>query len=255
MCIGTDGNLWVGLFNSREYHKISSADGSVLAGPVSTAPTAGQPNAGSWTPYGCLIDQDGTLWSASLSGILGRITNTQSDTSPFTAASFNSGRQNYGIALGNDRVYLGDFSGIRYQEFNPATNIFSFPGQGTAFSATGISVDSAGSIVTGNFVVGGVTKYNPDGTVAWFTSTQFSNETRGVIVDQAGDVWQISRTGNRLMKYRGSDGAPLGVFPIGNHPYTYSDATGLSVVSPAPTGTWTVIFDSDAADTPWGTVS
>jgi hypothetical protein len=256
LCIGGDGNLWVGLYNLLQYWKISSVDGSILAGPISTAPTAGQPNAGAGTPYGCLIDGDGTLWGANLSGILTKITNTQSNVGPWTVASFNSGIQNYGIALGNGRVYLGSLSGGRYREFDPATNTFSTPGQGTDFSSTGIGVDGAGKIVTGPFASGGVTKYNADGTVVWSAVTQLPSETRGVIPDQDGDVWQVSRTGNRLMKYRGTDGAPLGVFEVGNHPYTYSDVNGISNLSVTnPTGTWTVVFDSAAVGTLWGTVN
>ena len=42
LCIGTDGNLWVGMYNALTYYKVSSVDGSHIAGPVSV----------SWTPYG-----------------------------------------------------------------------------------------------------------------------------------------------------------------------------------------------------------
>ncbi len=74
LCIGTDGNLWVGMYNARTYYKVSSNDGSQLAGPVAV----------SWTPYGCMIDKDGTLWSASLGSTLGKITNTASNAGPYT---------------------------------------------------------------------------------------------------------------------------------------------------------------------------
>ena len=246
LCIGTDGHLWVGMYNGRRYFKVSSVDGSILAGPVST---------GSLTPYGCLIDANGTLWSASLSGLLGKITGTQ-NSSGFVFSSFNSGRQNYGIALGNNQVYLGDLAGARYQQFNPATNAFTLPGQGAAFAATGISVDGSGNILTGPYLSGGVTKYSPAGAVIWTRPTQFNSETRGVIIDQDNNVWQVSRTGNRLMKYRGSDGAPLGVFPIGNQPYTYSDASGFAARNiTTSTGTWNVVVNGGAAGTPWGKIS
>jgi hypothetical protein len=269
LCIGTDGHLWLGIFNAAQYWKVSSVDGQIIAGPISTTPTAGQPNAGAGSPYGCLIDQNGTLWGANLSGLLTKITNTQNYTAanntPALAgsavASFNSGVQNYGIALGEDAsgnpaVFLGSVGGLRYQQFNPATNTFSFPGQGANFASTGIGVDGNNKIVTGPFGSGGVTKYNQDGSIVWTAATQLASETRGVIPDQDGDIWQISRTGNRLMKYRGSDGAPLGTFPIGNHPYTYSDVNGIANLNVTnPTGTWTVIFDASAAGTQWGKIN
>jgi hypothetical protein len=261
LCIGTDGHLWVGLFNAQQFWKISSVDGSVLAGPIATVPTAGQPSAGAWTPYGCLVDANGTLWSASLGGVLGKITNTHLNAGPHVVSSFFHGGQNYGIALGHDRVFLGLIGGGSYVEFNPATNTFIFPAD-ISFASTGISVDAAGDIVTGPFGSGGVTKFRwstdqaLNGNVIWNRATQLFSETRGVIADANNDVWQVSRTGNVVMKYRGTDGLPLGVFPVGNHPYTYSDATGLSQITQTqPTGTWTVIFDGGAAGTPWGTIS
>lgn len=264
LCIGTDGNLWVGLFNTRQFYKISSVDGSVLAGPVSVG----------WTPYGCLVDGSGTLWSASLSNVLGKIQNTQSNPTaavpnPYTVSSFNHSGSNYGIALGNGRVFLGLTTGSSYAEFNPATNTFIYPAA-LSLQATGISVDTEGNIVTGPYTSGGVTKFrwsadntgtcgtNPakNGCVIWTRGTQFSSETRGVIVDADNDVWQVSRTGNSVMKYRGSDGTPLGVYPVGNHPYTYSDATGLTQRTQTnPSGTWTVIQDGGVSGVNWGHVS
>lgn len=273
LCLGTDGNLWVGLYNARQFWKISSANGSVLAGPISTAPGVGQPSAGSWTPYGCLVDGNGTLWSASLANVLGKIQNTQLNPTvavpnPYVVSSFSHGRQDYGIALGHDRIFLGLISGDSYVEFNPATNAFIFPAA-SSFAATGISVDAVGDIVTGPYTSGGVTKFrwsadnsgtcltNPakNGCIIWSRGTQLGSETRGVIVDAANDIWQVSRTGNVVMKYK-ADGTPVGVFPVGNHPYTYSDATGLSQRTQTnPTGTWNVTLDAGSAATAWGTIN
>lgn len=257
LCIGTDGHLWVGLYNSQTYYKVSSVNGAILAGPVSTAPTAGQPSAGSWTPYGCLIDANGTLWSASLTGVLGKITNTQSNVGPWTVSSFGSNYQNYGIALGNGMVYLGAIGNpVSYVQFNPATNTFSLPAQGPGYYSTGIGVDGAGDIITGPYGSGGLTKYHANGTIAWTAPTQLASETRGVIPDQDNNLWQVSRTGNRIMKYRGSDGAPLGMVQVGDNPYTYSDASGSTVLGQTtPSGNWAVIYDGGAAGAKWGTVS
>lgn len=249
MCIGTDGNLWVGLFNDRTYYKISSADGSTITGPVSTTPTAGQPNAGSWTPYGCLIDASGTLWSASLSGVLGKITNTQSDTGPYTVSSFASSF-NYGIALGNGKVYLGSAN----QQFDPATNTYSaIPNMNVGSS--GIVVDGGGNIIAGSSTV---RKVAPDGTLLWQAPLQAGGSSSvGIQVDANNDVLQIGFTSaGRIQKYRGTDGAPLGVFPVGNMPYTYSDATGLVARNVTnPTGTWTVVYDSGNSGTAWDNIN
>lgn len=237
MCIGTDGNLWVGMFNASAFYKVSSADGSVLAGPIPVP----------WTPYGCLIDRQGNLWSASLGGRLGKVANTGSAAGPYPV-SFYDDRQNYGIALGNGKVYLG----LANRVFDPATNAFA--NIGFTVYGYGIVVDGNGDIITGE---SSVQKVAPNGTVRWTAPLQAGGFSAiGVQVDSNNDVWQVgfSNTG-RMQKYRGSDGAPLGVFPVGTLPYTYSDAAGFAARNVTnPTGTWTVVFDGGANATAWGRI-
>lgn len=249
LCIGTDGHLWVGMFNARTYYKVSSVDGSPIAGPVSTAASAGQPNAGTWTPYGCLIDGNGVLWSASLSGVLGKITNTASNTGPYTVASF-SRQQNYGVALGNGKVYLG----LANDVFDPAFNTYAdIPNMTVA--SYGIVVDGSGNVIAGRFAV---RKVSPAGALLWEAPLQTGGaESIGIQIDSNNDVWQVGfNSAGRMQKYRGTDGAPLGVFPVGNMPYTYSDAAGFSARNITNnTGTWTVTFDGGAAGTQWGKVN
>lgn len=247
LCIGTDGNLWVGMFNTQRYYKYSSTDGSLLAGPVATTATAGQPNSGNWQPYGCLIDKNGVLWSASLGGPLGKISNTASNTGPYTVASFPGGM--YGIALGNDKVYTGSNNRV----FDPATNTSAAIG-GLGVSSAGIVVDGSGNIIAGTNTV---QKVSPAGVTLWTAPLQAGGAySVGIQVDANNDIFQIGYGSNRVHKYRGSDGAPLGTFPVGSVPYTYSDAAGFAARnSTTPTGTWTVTYDSGAAGTAWDRIS
>ncbi|KFB74183.1 MAG: Streptogramin lyase [Candidatus Accumulibacter phosphatis] len=242
LCIGTDGNLWAGMYNSGHFYKIRASDGVILSGPHSVP----------WNPYGCLVDGAGILWSASLSGRLGRL-----DTSnPASVSFFDDSSQNYGIALGNGKVYLGSLSGFGFREFTPGPNTFTTPGGSKGFASTGISVDGSGNIWTGFYSGGGVKKYSPAGAELCSGASQSSTETRGVIVDSDNNVWQINRLTNSVSKYRGSDCAPLGVFPVGFDPYTYSDATGFAARNiTSPTGTWTVIKDSGVSGQAWSKVS
>lgn len=249
MCIGTDGNLWMGNYNTRNYYKYSSADGNLLAGPISTTPTSGQPNAGNVTPYGCLIDQNGTLWSAGLSPLLGKIENTASNTGPWTVSSFNAGPSCYGIGLGTGIVVQGQCN----RKFDPATNTFS--NIGFSVGTYGIVVDGAGDIIGGQT---SVQKVSPAGVVQWTAPLQGGGTFAvGIQVDSNNDVWQMEfSTSGRVKKYQGTNGAPLGVFPVGNLPYTYSDASGFAARNvTTPTGTWTVTFDGGAAGSPWGTIN
>jgi hypothetical protein len=249
LCIGTDGNLWVGMYNARTYYKISSADGSQLAGPIATTPTAGSPNAGAWSPYGCLIDRNGVLWSASLGTLLGKIENTASNAGPWPVSSFPN-MSNYGIGLGNDKVYVG--SGNR--QFDPATNTSSAIPNMTV-GTSGIVIDGNGSIIGGSSTI---RKVSSAGALQWQAPLQAGGSSAvGIQVDSNNDVWQIGfTTAGRMQKYRGTDGAPLGVFPVGTWPYTYSDAAGFAARNVTnPTGTWTVVFDGGAAGTAWGTIN
>lgn len=237
LCIGTDGNLWVGMYNTRQYYKINAADGSQIAGPVAV----------SWTPYGCLIDKDGTLWSADLGSTLGKITNTGSNAGPYGVSTI-AGMSNYGIGLGNGKVYTG--SGNRV--YNPATNAVG--ANGLTVSSAGIVIDGGGNIIAGSQ---SVQKVSPAGAVLWTAPLQTGGAfSVGIQVDSNNDIFQIGFSSNRVHKYRGTDGAPLGTFPVGNVPYTYSDAAGFAARNvTSPTGTWTVTFDGGAAGTAWGTIN
>ncbi|MFX0205574.1 MAG: PKD domain-containing protein, partial [Candidatus Hodarchaeota archaeon] len=96
----------------------------------------------------------------------------------------------------------------------------------------------------------------PDGSLLWYKNYQAYGEGRGTVVDSNDDVWVIQRDISKMSKFRGSDGAHLGVFTTGLYPYTYTDATGLGLrTSILGYGTWTVDFDSELTDAPWGTVS
>lgn len=247
LCIAPDGNLWVGLYNAQQYWNISSADGHVIAGPISTASAPGNGGPG-WNAYGCLVDAQGRLWSASLGPVLGMI-----DTKTNVVKSWYSNDANYGIALGNGKVYTASQYGYSYSEFDPVTETFSHPAQ-SQFYSLGISVDGNGDIIVGNHSYG-VTKFAPNGTVKWVSPQNYIGDTRGVIVDSNNDIWQVNLDNNSVSKYRGSDGALLAIVPVGNHPYTYSDASGFAARNQTNrTGTWTVTKDGAANGTLWNQV-
>ncbi len=241
LCIAPDGHIWVGLFNTGQYFKLSSVDGSVLAGPISTP---------GLTPYGCLVDGDGMLWSAGLGTNLGQLdTNVPAFVANRSHAQFGS---NYGIAIGNNRVYLASTSGFSYIEYNPVSDTFSIPAD--VFQATlGISVDGNDDIVLGQTTI---RKFDPPGgAVLWASANPFgSGSTRGIIPDANNDIWAVNLDNNNVTKFRGTDGAFLGRLPVGVQPYTYSDATGISLRNVSPFGTWTVVHMSGQPGTTWSNI-
>ncbi len=249
LAIDTEGNVWLGLYNEQAYYKLSGVDGSILEGPISVSPN---------TPYGAAIDKHGILWGSSLNYNLLKLDTKTKETRVYDHSSYGS---DYGIALGyddnnNTHVYQAeDAYGNTFIEFNSSSETFSTPAV-LKFPCLGIATDSKGNIFASNYYTGEVTKFAPDGSVIWSAGAQVNSEARGTVVDSNDDVWIIHREASKLSKFSGSDGAPLGVFNTGLYPYTYSDATGLSLRnSIGAFGTWTVDFDSEEESMPWGTVS
>ncbi len=244
LAIDKDGNIWLGLYNTKVYYKLSGLNGSTLAGPIDVSPN---------TPYGALVDGNGILWGASLDGTLLKLDTVANVKLNVYNHGFGT---DYGIAIGNGRVYQANTSGNTYTEFDPVTATFTAPAA-SKFASTGIAVDGNGDIFVGNQTSDGVVKFRPDGTLIWSKPTQPGGGVAyGCVVDSNNDVWLIHLDRDSISKYRGSDGAPLGVFPAGNRPYTYTDATGIGRFNTTqPSGSWTVLHDSGSPNTAWGSVA
>lgn len=251
LCIGTDGHIWVGLYNSAEYFKISSVDGSTLAGPVSTG---GRPN------YGCLIDANGTLWGANWDhGTLTRIANTGS-SGPYTVRSIPMPSAVYGLALRRDasnvtHVIMGGSCNSYVEHVDDGTDNWSRPAKAN-YCSYAVGTDNDGNILISKRD-GGVVKFDPTGGVIWDKGSQVgSSDSRGVIADSENSIWQVHRATHNMAKYAGSNGDFKGVIGVGYEPYTYSDASGTAALSiTTKTGNWTVDHDGGINGSLWGKVS
>jgi len=241
MCIAPDGNLWVGLFSDRSYYKVSAADGSTMAGPIDVGAT----------PYGCLVDNAGKLWSATLDSRMARLDTIAGTSSP----ALNLSDNNYGIALDANAVYLASLIGNTYVRYDKSTGAVTRPAA-VKFTSVSLSIDGTGALVTGgtNFS-DGVHRFNAaTGALLCSNTGQGLGDAQGVIADADDNVWVISRTSNRISKYD-KNCNKLGTFPVGNSPYTYSDAAGLAARSiTTRSGDWNVVYDSAVQGTTWGQV-
>lgn len=235
LCIAPSGNIWLGTYNGRAYWELSAADGSVLSGP--------HPNANN--NYGCLVDADDTLYGANLFSNMAIL----DTTAPGTFSNPAHGFSNYGIALDDDNVYLACRTGCSYIQYNKATGTFSTPAD-VFVTTLGISVDGNGDIVLGQATI---YKFDPsDGSVIWSTPNPAGlSDQRGVLVDSNNNIWVVNKNSNNVTKFRGSDGAFLATVPVGNQPYTYSDATGLSFISVSDSGFWRVTHDGGSPGVVW----
>lgn len=247
LCIDNEGDIWVGTYNGRSYYELSPVDGSVKNGPIST----------NTTNYGCVIDGDGILYGASLGGQMPII-----DTNTHSLLGVRTHGTDYGIAAGNGKVYKARAgspylvydpnSGAGEPDGDPMTGTFSTPAV-FASSSLGIGVDGNGDVIQGNTII---RKYDGDtDTLIWATPNPSGNSnTRGIIADSANNIWAVNLNANNITKFRGTDGQFLNTVPVGNGPYTYSDATGIGFQIANPTGTFVRVVDSGEADTEWDLV-
>lgn len=232
LCLDVAGHLWAGTYSGAEYWKFDQ-NGVLIAGPIST----------SVTNYGCAVDASGTLWGATLGSTL-----VELDTNTNTWTQNIGGQSNYGIALGNDRVYLGG----TLQGYNPVTGIFQFS---VASSGTGVQVDGSGNVWFGTPTL---RKFATDVTGDLNTTPVCTVGTlggRGPIVGKGNRIWTINTASNSVSQYD-NDCNFISTLPVGRAPYTYSDATGFGARNQTdPTGIWTVTTDSGTAGTEWDSVS
>lgn len=233
LCLDVAGNLWAGTYNGREYWKFDQ-NGAQLAGPIAT---------GGATNYGCAVDASGTLWGATLGSTL-----VELDTNTNTWTVNRVGQSNYGIALGNSRVYLGS----TLHGYDPTTGVFQFS---VAFSGTGVQVDGTGNVWFGTPTLRKfATLPSGDLNTTPVCSIGTSGE-RGPIVGKGNNIWTINTGSNSVSQYDNNCNF-ISTIPVGRAPYTYSDATGFGARNQTdPTGIWTVITDSGAAGTEWDSVS
>lgn len=255
LCIDpTDGNIFVGLYNSRRYYKLDT-DGNLL--DADGTGTNGYVSTGALSPYGCVVDSNGTLFSAGLSSLMGVMDNSM-DPPVFTTLSHSGFGSNYGIGLGNGFVYLGQITPYLKYEIpappaNPASGTFSRPTTSTNFGYA-VSVDGNGDVLQGGNTVAKHT--GTDDTVAWSTPNAFGNTSnRGVIPDANQDVWSVNLSNHSVSKFDGATGNFLVRVPVGVSPYTYSDASGSTLALTNPLGRWTVTTDGGAAGTVWDQIS
>ncbi|MFH1916538.1 MAG: hypothetical protein ABIJ21_04695 [Nanoarchaeota archaeon] len=245
LAIDLDGNIWVGLFNDKQYWKISGDDGSILLGPIDVSPN---------TPYGALVDKHGILWGSSLSYNLLKL-----NTETLEVEVFSTPGLVYGIALAYDEndntiVILGSRYGDTYYRFDSVAETFTSPAQEPQYSVFGVATDSEYNILAGNLGTGDMHKFDPNGNRLW-QSNQLYSEIRGTVVDNKDNVWAVYLSQDKIGKFNGTDGTPLGLFNTGHAPYTYSDATGLGLRGSVSVGTWTVIYDSEGSNTQFNHVS
>lgn len=249
VCIAPDGKLWVGIWNQARYYRVDPANGATLPIGPGNLPYV---QMTSWNPYGCTVDKNGILWSATIGTGTGGFGRVNTNTGAFTQIGSPYHSFNYGIAQGNGKIYQAPYQGgYGWAAYDPVAGTWARSPQ--SYNGAGIAIDGEGNILSTDY--SGIRKYKPDGTLLW--SKTEGGTTYGVMIDGNNDVWVMNVSTYRTTKYRGTDGQLIGFLPTGLNPYVYTDGSGLTTKNTTVNklGTWTVVYDSGAPGTPWGKIN
>lgn len=204
--------------------------------------------------YGALIDAQGTLWiSNDGSSSLTRIDNPSgSHTMTFIGAS------GFVYGLGIDTagyIYTGGWDSHQIRKYDPINKGWVYQINDSGGFSRGVAIGLDGDLWVAHSYANTVTRHNASNGSLKATIGVGDHPT-GVAVDAAGKVWVTNYNGCSVMRINPASG---GVdFTQGGHlyPYNYSDMTGIiSRTVTTKTGTWSVVFDSEEENMPWGTIS
>lgn len=250
VCIAPDGKLWVGIWNQARYYRVDPSNGATLPIGPGNLPYV---QMTSWNPYGCTVDKNGILWSATIgtgSGGFGRV---DTNTGAFTQIGSPYHPYNYGIAQGNGKIYQAPYvGGYGWAAYNPTTN--TWERSNDSYSGAGIAIDGEGNILSTDYSC--IRKYRASDRALLWQKCE-GGTTYGVMIDGNNDVWVMNTGTYRTTKYRGTDGTLVGSLPTGLNPYVYTDGSGLTTKNTTVNklGTWTVVYDGGANGTAWGKVN
>lgn len=249
LAIDARDNLWAGTWSSRKYYHINGTSGAIISS-VNVSPH----NA-----YGAVLDKNGILWSAEGPGgdqpnIILRL-----DTATNAISFLDLGHTCYGLGLDySNHMWVSSYWNSKMSRVdilaNPPTFVtYNVPEQAESRGVTATNDDNVWVANTG---ANTVTRYDNNGNLLT-TITGLAGPT-GVSVDADGKVWATNNYDENISRIDPATNTidlSKQITGSGGH-YSYSDMTGI-VARTITTriGTWAVIFDSQAPDTPWEIVS
>ena len=260
MAIDANNDCWAGTFSlsSNKFFHLDGETGAIIVADTIDISTDISP----YSSYGAVIDAAGYIWSSSLSNYVLKI-----DPATNIITKIDLEMSSYGLGIdNNDHLFVAGWGTNKMARIDVVSNDVTYGFQGDLYTR-GVAVTGDGDVWAVNSRNGNLTRLENDltGTIATIDlgASDWGVMSTGAAVDAAGKVWacnyydgylhRIDPATNSIdlsVQTPGMDGTGLG-----KH-YSYSDMTGIiSRNITTKIGTWTVGFDSNAADTPWGTVS
>lgn len=244
LAVDAAGNVWAGVRNSQRFYLLDGSDGEVLD----------QLDVGvdEVTPSAAAVSGDGMLWSSSW-------------PDPWLLAidPATGDRIRVDLAHGSAGLALGPGNGLLVTGFEDAavsrvdTTLKEVEwSQAAYFQAYGVATGDDGRTWVVSAAPNYLTRYSPQG-VSTGTVTAIG-APMGVAVDQDGKVWVLPSRTQSVFRYEPDFISfelekPL-VDTFGHD--AAGDLTGILARNLTTRfGTWTVVFDSSVAGTPWGRIS
>jgi streptogramin lyase len=250
LAVDAHNNLWAGTYSTSKYYYIDGKTGAILK-TVDVSP---------WNhhAYGAVIDKNGVLWSSGHT--YNHVLRIDPSTDPPTISKVDVGHFVYGVGLDYiGHLFVTGWDQCRLSRVNIATVPpvieWTYYKEET-FCARGVVCTSDNDVWVAVSGRGTVNRYDNDGNLKAIIPV--GNQPSGVGVDAAGKVW-VCDLGDeyihRIDPATNTIELSKRIVGSGGH-YTYSDFTGIiSRTITTKIGTWTVIFDSEGIDTPWGKIS
>ena len=262
LAVDANNDLWVGtmsLVGGNKFHHINGSTGTIIAADTIDLKVAG---AYDYRSYGAVIDGNGYIWSSSLDKYVLKIDPT---TKAITKVPLNI--TSYGLGIdGNGHLFVAGWGQNKTAKIDiTAPYAVIYKAQYDS-NCRGVAVTDDGDVWVVNSKDGDVTRL--DNNLNWKATIDIGGSnwgamSTGVAVDAAGKVWACNYNDGYIHRINpANDSIDLSKFTpgytgsgTGMH-YSYSDMTGIIAWSvTTKTGTWTVNFDSEDVNTPWGTVS
>ncbi|MDA3895089.1 MAG: PASTA domain-containing protein [Desulfobacteraceae bacterium] len=211
--------------------------------------------------YGGLVDKNGTLWiSARGHSGLTRVDNPNAGTSfnpegTHTLSFIRADGDVYGIGIDTEGyIYSAGYSSRRIRKYDPVNKRWIFQkytggyGRGVATDSNGngwMAISSHNKVFRFDLATGNILNQIPVG-----------NHPTGVAVDSEEKVWVTCRYGNSVQRINPTTNSVEFTQTGHPDPYNYSDMTGfISRNITSQNGSWSIVYDSEFENTPWGIVS
>jgi len=243
VAVDASNDIWVGGYSDQDHEKVDGVNGQPVAGTQFNASCGG---------YGGVVDGNGILWSADISGqkLLRYDPGVGWTCIPLGAYSYGLGIDNSG------NIWNSNWSHCSVKKISPAGAILATYALTAGGCYRGVAITASDDNVwIANSCGNNVKRLSNAGAI--LATIPVGTHPTGVAVDANGKVWVTNYHSDDIMRIDpGTNTVDLTVsLGSGAGPYNYSDMTGIVAMgTTAPQGTWTVTYDGVNAVTNWGMV-